>query len=145
MDITKLNEQELYEYLKSLDEDRQMEVIEEINSNLHKYTKDDLSFLQSFNAALERVNEDLMYRDKFYFELYNLIDKDGNLTPLGEYYEYIFTHHYIKAIKKYMKFSKGLRERNEVFKKNDKALEYLEYFKNHITSEVPSQIIKKNR
>lgn len=136
IDIINLDEFELYDYLKSLSEDERWDIIDEVNSKLCMCTEDDLEFLRNFSRALNRLNSDLMYRDRFYFELYYLVDKEGELTSLGQYYELIYTHHYLKAFKKYMEFSDSLRERNEVFKKNDKALEYLMRFKSNIKNGV---------
>jgi len=145
MDIKKIKEGQMYEYFKSLDDEKQASIIEEVYNNLDEYSIEDLNFLSIFANVLERINEDLMYREKFYFELYYLIDKEGNLTTLGKYYEQIFTHHYIKALKMYMNFSDSLKSKNEVFQKNEKAIEYLEYFRNHIVDDMPSKVIKKSR
>lgn len=131
MDIRELKEDQMYEYLKSLDNDEKEEVIKKIYDNLDDYSCGDLNFLQIFSNVLERINDDLLSRERFYFELYYLIDSDGNLTSLGQYYEYIFTHHYIKAFKMYMGFSDYLKSKNNVFRKNDKAIEYLEYFRSY--------------
>lgn len=145
MDIRKLNEDQMYEYLKSLDNDERDLVNEEINNNLDEYSGDELYFLSIFSNAMKRINDDLMCREKFYFELYYLIDSDGNLTSLGQFYEYIFTHHYIKAVKMYMGFSDYLKSKNNVFRTNEKAIEYLKYFRNHIVDDMPSKVIKKDR
>lgn len=48
MDIRKLNEDQMYEYLKSLDNDERALVNEEINNNLDEYSGDELYFFQFF-------------------------------------------------------------------------------------------------
>ena len=140
MDIR--DENSMYEYLKELTEEERMKVVLEINDTLDMVGVSDLSFLESFAKALDRINEDMKYRDEIYFRLYYLIDDDNNLTKLGEYYSLIFSHHYIKAIKLYMSFSNAIREKENVFRKNDKAMEYLEHFRKYILEE-DSKIIKK--
>lgn len=141
MNIRKMNQKEMYEYLKTLSVDEQIKIAEEIQANLENIDKEDIIFLYRFNNVLERLTEDIINREKFYFELYNLIDDEGLLTPLGKYYEYIFGHHYIKAFRQYISFEENWKEKNKMFKTNEKAIEYLEHFSNHVKGK--SKAIKR--
>ena len=142
MNIKKLTEDELYEYIKSLPKEDQYYAVEEIYQNLDNIENED-TYIQNFNNVIERLEDDMKQREKFYFKLYYLIDEDNNLTKLGKFYKNVFKCHYIKALKIYMTFSKTLKEKNKIFKKNEKAYEYLQYFKYNIKGISPTKILKR--
>lgn len=121
----KPNQEELlYEFLSSLSLEDQDKILNEINDNESEI--DEL-----LNVKERLLNERI--RDKYYWEIYYLIDKEDNLTTLGKFYAYIFTGHYIKALKLYLNFTESIRNKNKVLYKNEKANEYLKRFGNFIS------------
>ena len=116
----------------------------DINGNII-HTKEQLMKMAKIDYSMKSILapgflikkrlEDERLREKFYWELYFLVDKDDNLTILGEYYTLIYTHHYLKALKLFLSFSDTLRDKNKVFFKNEKAMEYLEHFRNFVKKE----------
>ncbi|MBR3897803.1 MAG: hypothetical protein IKJ43_00805 [Bacilli bacterium] len=132
MTVEELKEAQMYEYFNSLSSEELEEVIEEIKNDDN--LKEDSEYIIDLNNVMKRL-EDERLREKFYWELYFLVDKDDNLTILGEYYTLIYTHHYLKALKLFLSFSDTLRDKNKVFFKNEKAMEYLEHFRNFVKKE----------
>lgn len=142
VDIRKLKENQMYEYFKSLSLEKQAEALEEIMNNIDDY-KDDIYFIENLNNVTQRLKEDLILREKYYWNIYYLIDDDENLTKLGEFYELLFTHHYIKALKLYLTFTKALHNKNKVLYKNEKANEYLNHFGRFVKSKNNDKVLKK--
>ncbi len=141
MDIKNITENELYEYIKSLPKEERINAIEEIYQSLENEEETDSN--ECFNNVIAKLEEDMILREKFYFELYYLIDKDSKLTKLGQFYKYVFTSHYIKAFKLYLTFSETLKEKNKIFKKNERANQYLYFFKYYVKDIRPSKVLKR--
>lgn len=131
MDMRKLKEEQLYEFFKSLNFKDQAQALEEIINNVDE-SKEDPTFLQNLDNVKKRIEEDIKYREIFYWQLYGLIDKNKDLTDLGLFYAFIYTNHYIKALKLLTSFSKNTLDKNKILYTNEKANEFLDYFKLYI-------------
>lgn len=141
IDILKLKEDSIYEYYKSLSEDDRIEFLYNLQ-DLEEYQEDE-ELIYIIDNFIQRLEEDLMYRQTFYWKIYNLIDDDNNYTNLGQLYKDLYTHHYLKALKLYLNFSNSEKDKNRVLYKNEKAYEYLQYFKYFIKHDDEKMLTKK--
>ena len=142
-DIKNLSEKELYEYIKSLSDDDRQKVLENL---LNQIDYSCLDLITKLDSVTKKLEEDYRYRELFYWELYDLIDRYNDLTELGEFYKNLYRYHFIKAIKIYKNFSKSMIEKNRVFHKNEKAYEYLMHFKSFVkNNENPEKVLKKTK
>ena len=128
LDTDQLRQEQMYEVFKDMSD----EELESFQKSLKKYSEENHQ-LDNLKIALERIENERL-REQFYWRLYYLIDEEDELTKLGYYYKLLYTHHYLKALKLYISMSDSLHEKNKVFTKNEKAIEYLGHFQYYVKS-----------
>lgn len=102
------------------------EQLKEIQEEIKEYVEED-NIYDKIKQMIEKIEKERL-KEIFYWRLYYLLDNEDNLTDLGNYYELLYTHHYLKALKLFISLPNSIQKKNEIFSKNEKAKEYLKHF-----------------